>query len=38
MTTIWSPVIQRALLEEVTPTTLLVERAERFLTVPSRFA
>ncbi len=38
MTTIWSPVIQRALTEEVKPTTLLVERAERFLTIPSRFA
>jgi hypothetical protein len=36
-TTVWSPVIERSLVTEVKPTALLIERAERFLTVPSRF-
>ncbi len=37
-TTVWSPVLERGLVEEADPTVLLFERAERFLTVPSRFA
>jgi hypothetical protein len=37
-TTVWSPVLERALVTEVNPTTIMIERAERFLTVPSRFA
>jgi hypothetical protein len=35
-TTIWSASVERKLVEEVAPTVLLFERAERFLTTPAR--
>jgi hypothetical protein len=35
-TTVWSASLERSLIEEVAPTAILFERAERFLTVPAR--
>ncbi|MGG5811723.1 alginate O-acetyltransferase AlgX-related protein [Falsiroseomonas sp. CW058] len=35
-TTLWSASLERSLVEEVAPTAILFERAERFLTVPAR--
>jgi hypothetical protein len=35
-TTIWNASVDRQVLEEVAPTVILFERAERFLTVPAR--
>ncbi|MGK7870690.1 polysaccharide pyruvyl transferase family protein [Falsiroseomonas sp. E2-1-a20] len=35
-TTIWNASVDRRVLEEVAPTVILFERAERFLTVPAR--
>jgi hypothetical protein len=35
-TTLWSASVERKLVEEVAPTVLLFERAERFLTTPAR--
>ncbi len=35
-TTIWNASLERTVLEEVNPTVILFERAERFLTVPAR--
>jgi hypothetical protein len=37
-TAIWSPVLERGVLEQVNPTTILFERAERFLTSPARLS
>ncbi|WP_372619137.1 polysaccharide pyruvyl transferase family protein [Falsiroseomonas sp.] len=37
-TTVWSASVERRLVEEVAPTVLLFERAERFLTTPARLA
>jgi hypothetical protein len=37
-TAIWSPALERAVLEQVNPTTILFERAERFLTSPARMS
>jgi hypothetical protein len=37
-TTVWSASLERRLVEEVAPTAILFERAERFLTLPARFA
>ncbi|WP_270934836.1 polysaccharide pyruvyl transferase family protein [Falsiroseomonas oryzae] len=36
-TCVWNASLERKLVTEVAPTTILVERAERFLTTPSRF-
>lgn len=35
-TTVWSASIARSLVEEVAPSVIIFERAERFLTVPAR--
>jgi hypothetical protein len=36
-TTVWSATLERDMVEEVAPTAILFERAERFLTLPARF-
>ena len=37
-TTIWNASLERRVVDEVAPSAILFERAERFLTVPARLS